>query len=220
MGRLRRSSVRDCAIALAVAAMTVQCGTQPPPPEPAFTAGGGEVTAQRLGPSWRPGCPVPPEQLRLLTLTHVGMDGRDHTGELVVHQDRVGPTIDASRELHRMRFPIERMRTPEHYPGADDELSMRDNNTSAFNCREISGSGNWSNHAYGRAVDINTLINPYVSSDGLVQPATAGPYLDRTRRDPGMFHAGDPAVRVFTDRGWTWGGSWHDPKDYQHFELE
>lgn len=222
MPKPRLIRVRGVLTALAAAALAAQCGTPAPPPPPAdrFTARVEPVTAQRLGASWRPGCPVPPEQLRLVRLTHVGMDGRGHTGELIVHADRVRQSIEGFRRLHELRFPIARMRTPEHYPGAADELSMRDNNSSAFNCRPVEGSGGWSNHAYGRAIDINTLINPYASSEGLVQPATGAPYLDRARRDPGMLNPGDPAVRVFTDAGWSWGGDWRDPKDYQHFELE
>lgn len=223
MPKLRR--IGGVLTALVAAALTAQCGAPAPPappappPAPRFTAQVEPVTAQRLGASWRPECPVTPEQLRLVRLTHFGADGREHTGELVVNADRVPQTIAAFRRLHELRFPIERMRTPEHYPGASDELSMRDNNSSAFNCRPIEGSGGWSHHAYGRAIDINTRVNPYASSEGLVQPADAGPYLDRSRRDPGMLHPGDPAVRAFTDAGWTWGGQWRDPKDFQHFEL-
>jgi hypothetical protein len=111
------------------------------------------------------------------------------------------------------------MQTVERYPKADDELSMEDNNTSAFNCRPIPSGKSWSLHAYGRAVDVNPLINPYITKSGDLQPKTAAAaYLDRSRTDPGILHAGDPAVRAFTDRGWIWGGSWHNPIDYQHFE--
>lgn len=146
------------------------------------------------------------------------MDLKTHRGELIVHEDLVAEVIEIFEELRRAGYPIEKMQTPDHYPGAEDELSMRDNNTSAFNCRDIPGSGNWSYHAYGRAIDINPLINPYIDDTGDLQPANAGPYLDRTRIDPGLLHDGDPAVRIFTDRGWTWGGDWQTPKDYQHFE--
>ncbi|MCA1187040.1 MULTISPECIES: M15 family metallopeptidase [unclassified Saccharopolyspora] len=224
MRNSRGSSSRrlTAAFACALVATTVQCGNPQPPagePAPRFTSSVEPVDAARLGASWHPGCPVAPDRLRLLRLSHVGVDGQERTGELVVHEDRVRQTVDAFARLHALRFPIERMRPAGDYPGAEDETSMRANNTSAFNCRGISGSGSWSQHAYGRAVDVNPLRNPYLSSEGDLQPATAGPYLDRTRRDPGMLHDGDAAVRMFTDAGWTWGGSWHDPKDYQHFEL-
>jgi hypothetical protein len=104
------------------------------------------------------------------------------------------------------------------YPSAEDELSMEDDNTSAFNCRGIPGSSRWSLHAYGRAIDINPLLNPSIDSAGTLEPKNAAVYLDRKRIDPGLLHSGDDAVRAFTDRGWTWGGNWKSPVDYQHFE--
>ena len=84
---------------------------------------------------------------------------------------------------------------------------MEDNNSSAFNCRPLPSGRGWSLHAYGRAIDVNPLLNPYIDSSGAPQPTTAAPYLDRNRTDPGMLHAGDPAVRVFTDRGWRWAAT-------------
>ncbi|GAT13304.1 M15 family metallopeptidase [Mycolicibacterium thermoresistibile] len=196
---------------------------EPPaaPPEPAPEPAGATVhpvTAAELGPSWRPGCPVGPEQLRRVELDHLGFDGRTARGELIVHADLVDEVIAIFGALHRAGFPIEKMRTVDHYPTADDELSMRDNNTSAFNCRGIPGSDRWSWHAYGRAIDINPLLNPYVPAGGAYEPQNAGPYLDRTRIDPGLIKDGDPAVRVFGEHGWQWGGYWRSPVDYQHFE--
>jgi hypothetical protein len=99
-----------------------------------------------------------------------------------------------------------------------DESSMKDDNTSAFNCRDIPGTGRWSQHAFGRAIDLNPLLNPSIDRTGAFQPKDAAPYLDRNRTDPAVLHAGDAAVRVFTDRGWRWGGDWRAPLDYQHFE--
>jgi D-alanyl-D-alanine carboxypeptidase len=117
-----------------------------------------------------------------------------------------------------LRYPIEKIRTVDNYPGTDDESSMEDNNTSAFNCRDIPGTGRWSQHAFGRAIDLNPLFNPYIDRTGAFQPNNAAPYLDRTRTDPAVLHAGDAAVRVFTERGWRWGGDWRTPIDYQHSE--
>ncbi|CAM04567.1 D-alanyl-D-alanine carboxypeptidase-like protein [Saccharopolyspora erythraea NRRL 2338] len=225
---------RRACLAVALAAVLAQCSSpasppaggpppaSPPPTVPArspFTAEVVPVTAAELGPSWRPGCPVGPAELRRVRLTHVGMDGATHVGELDVHQDRVRQVVDVFGQLYAIGYPVERMRPAGTYPGAEDELSMRDNNTSAFSCRDIPGSGRWSQHALGRAVDVNPLINPYVDDTGAFQPANAAPYLDRARRDPGVLHDGDPAVRAFTDRGWTWGGHWTTPIDYQHFEM-
>ena len=175
------------------------------------------VSAAELGASWRPECPVAPTELRRVDLNYLGFDGGTHQGQLVVNEDVVDDVIAIFDDLTRLRYPIEKMRTVGHYPGAEDELSMRDNNTSAFNCRVL-GDG-WSLHAYGRAIDINPLVNPYLDAAGDLQPATAARYLDRGRDDLGLLHDGDAAVRVFTDRGWRWGGNWTNPIDYQHFEL-
>lgn len=176
-----------------------------------------EVTAADLGETWRPGCPVGPQALRRVDLDYVGTDGNTGRGSLVVHKDYVDDVIAIFDDLRRLRYPIAKMQTVDRYPGAEDELSMRDNNTSAFNCRPL-GNG-WSLHAYGRAIDINPLINPYIDGAGDLQPKTAGRYLDRALTDPAMLKAGDAAVRAFTDRGWRWGGAWRDPVDYQHFEI-
>jgi D-alanyl-D-alanine carboxypeptidase-like protein len=176
------------------------------------------VTVDDLGATWRPGCPVGPELLRRVEVNYVGFDGQTHRGELVVHQDVVADVIAIFEQLHRMHYPIAKMRTVADYPGAEDELSMEDNNTSAFNCRGIPGSDRWSEHAYGRAIDVNPLLNPYINSSGEFEPHNAAAFLDRSRTDPGLLHDGDPAVRVFIDSGWRWGGHWTTPIDYQHFE--
>jgi hypothetical protein len=176
------------------------------------------VTAAELGASWRPGCPVAPERLRRVEVNHIGVDGQPHRGELIVHEDLVPQIISIFDQLYRLPFTIEKMRNVAHYPAAADEASMADNNTSAFNCRSIPGSNRWSLHAYGRAIDVNPLLNPYIGGTGGVEPRNAEAYLDRSRTDPGLLHDGDPAVRVFTDHGWRWGGHWRTPIDYQHFE--
>lgn len=215
--------------ALALCGVLVQCSGGPAPtvstpsaapsaaayrPEPATVA---EVSASELGDSWSSDCPVTPAQLRRVTLTYLGFDAQPHRGELIVNKDLVSGVIAIFERLYRLEYPIEKMRTVVHYAGADDELSMEDNNTSAFNCRRIPGSGNWALHAYGRAIDVNPLLNPMVTGSDY-QPKNAAVYLDRHRIEPGLLHPGDPAVRAFTDAGWDWGGYWTSPKDYQHFE--
>ena len=215
----------------ATAAVTVQCAPSPPAAAPssmtsttsavapsAQAATVHPVTATDLGTTWRPECPVAPTALRRVELDYLGFDGGTHRGQLVVNEDVVDDVIAIFGDLIRLRYPIERMRTVDHYPGADDELSMEDNNTSAFNCRPLPGSDAWSLHAYGRAIDINPLVNPYIDASGDLQPTTAARYLDRSRDDLGLLHDGDAAVRVFTSRGWRWGGDWSNPIDYQHFE--
>ena len=220
------------AILTAVGAVTVQCAPAPsapaavstarptvvpstPLPQPATVH---PVSAANLGATWRPECPVAPTALRRVDLDYLGFDGGTHRGQLVVNQDVVDDVIAIFTDLTRLRYPIEKMRTVENYPDAEDELSMRDNNTSAFNCRPLPGSDSWSMHAYGRAIDINPLVNPYIDAAGNLEPSTAERYLDRSRDDLGLLHDGDAAVRVFTDRGWRWGGDWSNPIDYQHFE--
>ncbi len=133
----------------------------PPPPAPADVR---PVTEAELGATWRPGCPVGPDQLRLVELNYVGFDGQTHRGELVVHQDVVADVIAIFGQLYEMGYPIAKMSTVDHYPGAEDELSMEDNNTSAYNCRPLPGSDEPSLHAYGRAIDVNPLINPFIDS--------------------------------------------------------
>jgi len=176
----------------------------------------GAQTRARMRYSWRRGCPVALADLRLMVLDHWGSDGRVHRGELVVHRDAVAAVTGAMRRLFALRFPIERMRLVDDYGGSDDR-SMAANNTSAFNCRSVSGRpGVWSQHAYGRAVDINPLVNPYVS-DGRADPPQGQRYADRSVRAPGMIRAGDAVVRAFAALGWGWGGYWRSGKDYQHF---
>jgi hypothetical protein len=176
------------------------------------------VTAAQLGTTWQPGCPVEPEQLRRVSVDYLGFDGQTHRGELIVHQDLASEVTAIFEQLYRLGYPVEKIRTVDHYADADDELSMEDNNTSAFNCRHIPGSDEWSPHAYGRAIDLNPLINPCLYASGYFEPRNATAYLDRSRTDPGLLHIGDPAVHAFTDRGWRWGGEWAAPLDYQHFE--
>ncbi|MEI2775808.1 MAG: M15 family metallopeptidase [Tetrasphaera sp.] len=167
--------------------------------------------------SWNTSCSVSLDDLRLVTLSYWGFDDRPHTGELVLHRDAVNAVASAMRDLYAARFPIRRMVTVEEYD-ADDETSMRADNTSAFNGRFVEGTTTCSQHAYGRAIDVNPLENPMVK-DGRVYPATAGAYVDRSQDVEGMIHPDDPVVRAFAAVGWPWGGDWHSLKDYQHFSA-
>lgn len=173
------------------------------------------VTAARLGSSWRPGCPVPPSALRLLSVTSWGFDGRTHRGALVVNADVAGAVVGVFREMYDARFPVARVGTVEAY-GSDDDRVMAANVTSAFNCRRVAGTATWSEHAYGRAIDINPIQNPYVRGSS-VDPPAGRAYVDRGNVRPGMVVAGDPVVRAFTAVGWGWGGNFRTSKDYQHF---
>jgi hypothetical protein len=179
---------------------------------------GDPVTAGDLPASWRPGCPVGPESLRRLTVTHTGFDGADHVGVLIVHQDVAADVAAAFARLHAGRFPIERMEPVDVY-GGDDDRSMAANNTSAFNCRRTTGGTRWSEHAYGRAIDINPVQNPYVRADGTALPPAGQRYTDRGLGEPGMIVAGDVVVQAFRSIGWGWGGDFRSVQDYQHFSA-
>jgi hypothetical protein len=171
------------------------------------------------GSSWRPGCPVSLEQLRSVRLRYVGFDGRAHRGELVVNADAVGATRTAFSFLYAKRFPIRRMRLVDDY-GASDYASIEADNTSSFNCRRATGATRWSQHAYGRAIDVNPIENPYVYADGTTTHARSRPYLNRSKHRRGMAYAGGTLVRAFTQAGWGWGGTWPRPTDYQHFSAD
>jgi hypothetical protein len=179
---------------------------------------GPDLRQRMWGVSMHPGCPVGFDHLRLLKLSVWGFDGRVHRGRLVVNEDAARPMLTAMRRLFALRYPIRRMRLVDAY-GADDHRSMEADNTSAFNCRVVNGTSRWSEHAYGRAIDVNPVENPYADSDGYVSPPQGAPFADRSRRVKGLIHRGGPVVAAFAAVGWGWGGSWNWPKDYQHFSA-
>ena len=167
--------------------------------------------------SWRPGCPTPIADLAYVRVSHYGYDGSVHDGELVVHKDVADEVLAIFKALFAWRFPVEKMKVIDDYQG-DDDASMADNNTSAFNCRFVAEKpGAYSKHSLGRAIDINPRTNPMVTGS-VVSPAAGSAFVDREKRAPGLLRAGDRAVREFTRRGWIWGGGWASMKDYQHFE--
>ena len=171
--------------------------------------------AAMTGVSWRPGCPVPLERLRRVRLSHWDFAGKARSGVLIVRDDVAEEVVAIFGQLFRERFPIRRIRPVDEYDG-DDFTSIEADNTSAFNCRAATGSSEWSHHAYGLAIDLNPLENPYVL-DGRTSHAASVPYLDRDRARPGMVVEGDPVLRAFAGAGWYWGGDWSNPVDYQHF---
>jgi hypothetical protein len=184
---------------------------------PAFEGRAGPLPAavrqEMTGVSWREGCPVHLDDLALLEIAHWDMAGGRARGELVVAARVADDVLGAFGRLYDLRFPIERMRRVDHYD-ADDDRSMADNNTSAFNCRPVAGTSRFSQHSYGTAIDINPVQNPYVRGERVAPPAGRD-YLDRSEVRPGMLVPG-PAVRAFKDLGWGWGGDWRSAKDYQH----
>lgn len=150
--------------------------------------------------------------LRLVNVHYYSFDGKLHRGQLVVHKALRAEVIAIFRDIERSRFPIAKVIPISKY-NFSDELSMLDNNSSAFNYRLIEGSSKLSNHALGRAIDINPFQNPIVRN-GIAQPAGAA----YNPKASGTIVSGGIVVRAFKKRGWTWGGNWKRLKDYQHFE--
>jgi hypothetical protein len=151
-------------------------------------------------------------------VSYVDFGGAARRGELVVNVDAVGAIRTAFATLYANRFPIRRMRLVDDY-GASDHASIEADNTSAFNCRRATGATRWSQHAYGRAIDVNPIENPYVYANGTTTHPRSRPYLNRSKHRKGMSYAGGTLVRAFTKAGWGWGGSWPGPTDYQHFSA-
>jgi hypothetical protein len=189
----------------------------PAGPRP-FTATIAKVTRATVKRSWHPGCPVGLGGLRLITMTYWGMDKKPHDGKMVVNADSTNKIVKVFRTLYRERYPIRRMELVDKYGGSDFK-SIEADNTSAFNCRNATGSSSWSQHAYGHAVDLNTCENPYVHPGGHIEHPRCVKYGNRKRHDPGLVHAGDKVVRAFRSIGWGWGGTWGGPWDYQHFSA-
>ena len=187
------------------------------PPSQGFVGRISEVTRDDLRYSWRPGCPVGPAQLRLLKISYWDFAGRRRVGSIVIRSTAARDLLSVFRKLYAARFPMRRLRPVEAYKGSDD-ASMAADNTSGFNCRFVSGTRRWSQHAYGLAIDLNPVENPYVHG-GLVEPPAGRRYLDRSKRRPGMVVSGDVVVRAFASIGWRWGGYWTSAKDYQHFSA-
>src|SRR5688572_23381380 len=152
--------------------------------QPPFAHTVSPVTRADLPYSWHPGCPVGPTQLRRVRMSYWGFDRRPHTGTLIVHASAVRDVTRVFRRLYTAKFPIRRMRSVDVYGGNDDR-SMAADSTSAFNCRFVSGTSRWSMHAYGKAIDVNPVENPYVSGSR-VSPPGGRAYLDRSRVRRGM----------------------------------
>jgi hypothetical protein len=180
----------------------------------------GPLTAADVPFSWHPGCPVQPGELRAIHLSYVGFDGRAHIGEIIVNASVVKQVIDVFSVLYRARFPIMKMEPVDVFHGSDPR-SMAADNTSGFNCRLAVASGppQWSMHAYGLAIDVNTVQNPYLEPGSDVQPAAGAAYVDRSDIRPGMAYPGGVLVSAFSSVGWGWGGNWAGSPDYQHFSV-
>lgn len=193
-----------------------------------FKADGFSVTeiddatfARMKGKTYKDDCTVPLSELRHVKVLYKNKELQTLKGEIVCNKHIADDVAEIFYELYKANYPIERIRLMDDY-NADDETAMRDNNTSSFNFRFISHSTKVSKHGLGLAVDLNTLYNPFVLTvDGKlhVEPATALKYVDRSKNFDYKIDENDLAYKLFTQRGFEWGGHWKTRKDYQHFEL-
>ena len=173
------------------------------------------------GKSWRKGCPVSLQNLRYLRVTHKNFSGKDQRGEIIVHKDVASEVKQIFAELYTIGYPIRKMKLVSDYKGSDWQ-SIEADNTSAFNCRKATGSKHWSKHSYGKAIDLNSIENPYISRSGHISHKASYAYKKRQHKnnsaaDKAVLLKNDKAVRIFKKYGWKWGGDWSGVKDYQHF---
>lgn len=167
--------------------------------------------------TWHEGCPLPLNDLRYVTLSYWGFDKKSHIGSLIVNKSLAKEVVQIFKSLYFQQFPIERMELMDAFKGNDDD-AMAANNTSSFNCRDLTGQpGTFSQHSYGRAIDINTKINPYID-DSLILPPNGSKFVDRSKPYPGKIMKNSLIYKLFIKHGWDWAGNWYDVQDYQHFE--
>lgn len=183
------------------------------------------LAREMRGTTWRRGCPVPLSDLRLLRFNYWGFDGVIKRGPIVVNASIAEDVLWVFRQLFDARFPMKRVGLAREFreERLETDPHTRRSVTASFNCRVVvtpAGAGDeFSQHAYGLAVDVNPLQNPYVSEDGWVRNRFARLYVDRSRNYPGMIQDGDVVVRAFAAIGWGWGGDWSGGPDYMHFSL-
>ena len=182
-----------------------------------------KIFARINGKSYKKNCPIPLSDLRYLHVLHKNLSGETLTGELICNVRIAEALTDIFQKLYAEKYPIEKIRLIDEYD-ADDELSMRDNNSSCFNFRYVSFTNRISLHGYGLAVDINPLYNPYIKTvDGkkIIAPKNSVDFEDREKIFPYKIEANDFCCKLFAAHGFIWGGDcWTDEKDYQHFFIE
>ena len=189
------------------------------PGRPAFSSSVANVSTAQLGATWHPGCPVAASQLRSVKMSYVGFDGATHVGTMVVNEAVVTSVIRVFRLLYLAGFPIKEMTPESAYHGNDNAAAAADD-ASGFNCRYAVAPGppKWSVHAYGEAIDVNDVQNPYIDGTTIIPPSGAA-YRDRSDVRPGMAVSHGTLVEAFAAVGWYWGGRWTGSPDYQHFSL-
>ena len=174
------------------------------------------------GTSWHKGCPVPLKDLRYLRIKYINFEGETKWGEMIVHKEVADEVVDIFHKLYTIGYPIHKMKLISDYKGSDWH-SIEADNTSAFNCRNATGSQKWSKHSYGKAIDINPIENPYISKSGRISHKASLLYRKRVHRldihpdNWAILLKDDQSTQIFKKYGWKWGGDWHGVKDYQHF---
>ncbi len=185
---------------------------------PGFNAVISKVNSADVQYTYRAGCPVGPSQLRKITMTFRAYDGSVRRGELIVAASHVQAYTETFRAAFNAGFRINRMDNPNVWHG-DDEAMMAADNTSAFNCRAVTGNASRvSPHSYGTAFDVNTRRNPYLAVNDVWYPSNSAIWIDRSKRDAGMVSSSSTITRQVIERGGIWGGTWVGP-DYQHYEF-
>src|SRR5665213_1036418 len=186
---------------------------------PAFASSVARVSTAQLGATWHLGCPVAASELRSVKMSYVGFDGATHLGTMVVNEAVVTSVISVFKLLYEAAFPIKEMIPESAFNGSDNAAAAGDD-TSGFNCRYAVAQGppRWSVHAYGEAIDVNDVQNPYIDGATIIPPAGA-PYRDRRDVRRGMAIPRGTLVDAFAEVGWQWGGRWPMTPDYQHFSL-
>lgn len=173
------------------------------------------------GHSWNRECPTPLRDLRYIRVIYHDFNYIDRVGELIVHKSIANEIVWIFEELYTIGYPIREMRLISDFNG-NDWRSIEADNTSAFNCRRATDSKKWSKHAFGRAIDINPLENPYISKRGHISHRASLKYRKRVHKDNSpedraVLLPKDRATLIFKSYGFKWGGDWRYIKDYQHF---
>ena len=181
-----------------------------------------QIFSRIAGKSYKVNCPIPLSDLRYLQILHKDLNGKTLNGEMICNVKIAESVLDIFQRLFEASYPIEKVRLIDEYD-ADDELSMRDNNSSSFNFRFVSFTNRISLHGYGMAVDINPRYNPYikiVDGEKIISPENSVEFEDRSKNFPYKIDENDLCYKLFRAHGFEWGGSWNDSKDYQHFYIE
>ncbi len=171
------------------------------------------------GNSWKKECPIKLEDLRYIKLSYWDFNNIEQTGEIIVHKELSDDVVDIFKEFYDKKYLIYSLKLVSDFK-ADDNRSMAANNSSAFNCRKVAGTKSWSNHTYGRAIDINPVQNPYIRKNGAVEPENGKKYVDRKVKHHAIIRKNDLVYNIFKKYNWFWGGNWRTVKDYQHFQKK